>query len=233
VNNRYKRAKKCSKLKADGYAHHAYTTRTGPRFIPPDKNDVTIGVISRLVRALDKAGAHGAIPKRMKIYLTEFGIQSFPDKISGVPLATQAAYYAISEHIAYVNSRVAMISQYLMRDDAPRTSGYRYRGFESGLRKSNGAKKPAYKAFANPLAVERYGKQDVLWGLIRPQAGKTKVTVQVRKKGKKSWTKLRSLTTTIRGVYGLTARHRKGQQFRVQWTDAAGHRHTGPPIKSY
>jgi Cellulase (glycosyl hydrolase family 5) len=233
VNDRYKKARKCSRLKADGYAHHAYTTRSGPRFVPPSKNDVTIGVISRLVRALDKAGAHGAIPKRLKIYLTEFGIQSFPDKISGVPLERQPAYYAIAEHIAYVNSRVAMISQYLMRDDAPRTSGYRYRGFESGLRRSNGAKKPAYKAFANPLAAERYGKQDVLWGLIRPQAGKTKVTIQVRKKGKKAWSKLRSLTTTVRGVYGLTARHRNGQQFRVQWTSTDGHRHTGPPIKSY
>ena len=233
VNDRYKKVGKCSKLKADGYAHHAYTTRSGPRFVPPSKNDVTIGVISRLVRALDKAGAHGAIPKRLKIYLTEFGIQSFPDKISGVPLERQPAYYAIAEHIAYVNSRVAMISQYLMRDDTPRTSGYRYRGFESGLRRSNGAKKPAYKAFANPLAAERYGRQDVLWGLIRPQAGKTKVTVQVRKKGKRTWSKLRALTTTVRGVYGLTARHRNGQQFRVQWTSTDGHRHTGPPIKSY
>ena len=47
-----------------------------------------------------------------------------------------------------MNSRVAMFSQYLMRDDPPRTSGLtRYRGFESGLRRSNGAKKPAYKAF--------------------------------------------------------------------------------------
>jgi hypothetical protein len=233
VNNRYKKARKCSRLKADGYAHHAYTTRTGPRFVPPDSNDVTIGVISRLVRALDKAGAHGAIPKRMKIYLTEFGIQSFPDKISGVPLERQPAYYAISEHIAYVNSRVAMISQYLMRDDAPRSKGYRYRGFESGLRRNNGTKKPSYKAFANPLAAEQYGKRDVLWGLIRPQKTKTTVTIQVRKKGKKAWSKLRTLSTTARGVYGLTARHHKGQQFRVQWTDTAGHRHTGPPIRSY
>ncbi len=73
----------------------------------------------------------------------------------------------------------------------------------------------------------------MLWGLIRPQAGKTKVTIQVRKKGKKAWSKLRTLTTTVRGVYGLTARHRNGQQFRVQWTSTDGHRHTGPPIKSY
>jgi hypothetical protein len=232
VNARYHRTKKCAKLKADGYAHHAYTTRTGPRFVPPDSSDVTIGVISRLVRALNKAGAHGAIPKRLKIYLTEFGIQSYPDKISGVPLERQPAYYAISEHIAYVNSRVAMISQYLMRDDAPRRKGYRYRGFESGLRKFNGTKKPSYKAFANPLAAERYGKRDVLWGLIRPQPTTTTVTIQVRK-GHKKWSKLRTLTTTARGVYGLTARHRKGQQFRVQWRSTDGHRHTGPPIRSY
>jgi hypothetical protein len=233
LNDRYKRVGKCSRLKADGYAHHAYTTRSGPRFVPPSKNDVTIGVISRLVRALDKAGARGAIPKRMKIYLTEFGIQSFPDHVSGVPLATQPAYYAISEHIAYVNSRVAMISQYLMRDDAPRTSGFRYRGFESGLRRTNGKKKPAYKAFPNPLAAEHSGKHDVLWGLLRTQSGRTSVTIQVRRKGSKKWSKLRTLSTTARGVYGLTARHRNGQQFRVQWTSTDGHRHTGPPIRAF
>jgi cellulase (glycosyl hydrolase family 5) len=233
LNDRYKRVGKCGRLKADGYAHHAYTTRTGPRFVPPDKNDVTIGVISRLVRALDKAGARGAIPKRMKIYLTEFGIQSFPDRVSGVPLATQPAYYAISEHIAYVNSRVAMISQYLMRDDAPRTKGFRYRGFESGLRRTNGKKKPAYAAFPNPLAAEHSGKHDVLWGLIRPQPSRTSVTIQVKRKGAKKWSKLRTLTTTARGVYGLTSRHRNGQQYRVQWTSTDGHRHTGPPIKAF
>jgi hypothetical protein len=233
LNNSWKKVGNCGRLKADGYAHHAYTTRSGPRWVPPEKDDVTIAVISRLVKGLDRAGRAGGLPKRLKIYLTEFGIQSFPDKISGVSYERQPAYYAISEHIAYVNSRVAMISQYLMRDDAPRTKGYRYRGFESGLRRNNGTMKPSYKAFANPLAAEQYGKRDVLWGLIRPQKTKTTVTIQVRKKGKKSWSKLRTLSTTARGVYGLTARHRKGQQFRVQWTDTAGHRHTGPPIRSY
>jgi Cellulase (glycosyl hydrolase family 5) len=232
LNARYHKTRKCSRLKADGYAHHAYTTRTGPHFIPPDKNDVTIGVLPRLVKALDRAGRAGGLPKRLKIYLTEFGIQSFPDKISGVSYARQPAYYAISEHIAYVNSRVALFSQYLMRDDAPRTSGYRYRGFESGLRRNNGKEKPAYKAFANPLAAERYGKRDVLWGRIRPETDSVKVTIQVKRKGKK-WATLRKLTTTARGVYGLSTRDRKGQSFRVRWTGADRRRHTGPPIKAY
>ena len=48
---------------ADGYAHHAYTTSAGPRFRPPNPDDVTIGVLSRLVRALDRAGRAGALPR--------------------------------------------------------------------------------------------------------------------------------------------------------------------------
>jgi hypothetical protein len=233
LNARYHRTKKCSRLPADGYAHHAYTTRTGPRFIPPDKNDVTIGVISRLVKALDRVGRAGGLPKRLKIYLTEFGIQSYPDKISGVPFDRQPAYYAIAEHIAYVNSRVAMFSQYLMRDDLPRSSGYRYRGFESGLRRSNGKAKPAYKAFANPLAVERSRNHDVLWGRIRPETAPTKVTIEIRRKGKKSWSTLRTVTTTSRGVFGLSTSHRNGSRYRVRWTGADKRRHTGPAISAY
>jgi hypothetical protein len=59
------------------------------------------------------------------------------------------------------------------------------------------------------------------------------VTIQVRRKGAHKWSKLRTLTTTARGVYGLTARHRKGQQYRVQWKSTDGRTHTGPPIKAY
>ena len=135
--------------------------------------------------------------------------------------------------MAYVNPRVALFSQYLMRDDQPREEGYRFRGFESGLRRSNGARKPAYRAFPNPLAVERYGPTDVLWGLIRPQQGVTQVTVEVRRKGKRRWTRLRQVRTTERGVFGLRATYRKGQQYRVRWTSRAGKRYTGPAIRSY
>ena len=150
-------------------------------------------MIDRLVKALDRAGRAGGLPRGLRIYLTEFGIQSEPDRISGVSLERQPAYYAIAEHMAYVNPRVALFSQYLMRDDQPREEGYRFRGFESGLRRSSGARKPAYRAFPNPLAVERYGSTDVLWGLIRPQRGITQVTVEVRRKGERRWRRLRRL----------------------------------------
>jgi Cellulase (glycosyl hydrolase family 5) len=233
LNGKYKKTRKCSRLPADGYAHHAYTTRIGPRFEPEAKDDVTIGVLDRLVTALDRAGRARGLPRSLRIYLTEFGIQSEPDRISGVSFERQPAYYAIAEHMAYVNPRVALFSQYLMRDDQPREKGYRFRGFESGLRRSHGARKPAYRAFPNPLAVERYGPTDVLWGLIRPQAGVTEVTVEVRRKGKSRWTRLKRLNTTTRGVFGLRATHREGQAYRVRWTSAAGKSYTGPAIRAY
>jgi hypothetical protein len=229
----YKKTRKCARLPADGYAHHAYTTRTGPRFAPPKKDDVTIGVISRLVRALDRAGRARGLPKRLPIYLTEFGIQSRPDARSGVSFARQPAYYAISEHIAYVNPRVKWFSQYLMRDDAPRDEGYRFGGFESGLMRHDGRRKPAYRAFANPLAVENYGSSDVLWGLIRPQRKATKVTIEIKRTKKSRWRRYKQITTTTRGVFGLRIRHRKGQQYRVRWTSEAGTKRLGPPVRSY
>ncbi len=233
LNDRYRKVRRCGRLPADGYAHHAYTTRTGPRFVPPDEDDVTIGVISRLVRALDRAGNAGALSRRLGIYLTEFGIQSHPDRVSGVSRARQPAYYAISEHIAYVNPRVALFSQYLMADDVPREKGYRFGGFESGLRRSNGRRKPAYRAFANPLAVENYGRTDVLWGLIRPQSSETEVTIEIKRRPGRDWAVLDRLTTTSTGVFGLDARHRDGQRYRVRWTDADGREYIGPPIRAY
>ena len=158
LSNNYKKTRSCSRLPADGYAHHAYTTRARPavRAGGQERRHDRRDLAARRRRSTARA-RRGGLPKRLKIYLTEFGIQSYPDKISGVPFERQPAYYAIAEHIAYVNSRVALFSQYLMRDDAPREEGYRFRGFESGLRRNDGSAKPAYQAFANPLAVERYG----------------------------------------------------------------------------
>jgi hypothetical protein len=232
LNRDYEKKRDCNELPADGYAHHAYTTRTGPRFAPPHRDDVTIGVLPRLVRALDRAGSAGVLPKGLDIFLTEFGIQTEPDDRSGVKRSKQPAYLAISEHIAYVNSRVAMFSQYLMSDDLPREEGYRFGGFESGLRRSDGRRKPGYSGFRLPLAVENYGGEDVLWGFVRPHRAETEVTIQAKRKGGK-WRTAATPRTTSTGVYGLRADHRKGQRFRVRWTSPEGKRFTGPPIKAF
>ena len=221
LDSKYRKAKSCGELEADGYAHHAYTTSQGPRYKPADTDDVTIGVLSRLISALDKAAKAGALPAKLPVHLTEFGIQSTPDKISGVSLAKQAAYLAISEHVAYVNPRVVAFSQYLMSDDPPRPDGYRYSGFESGLRSADGKPKPAYEGFRLPLAVEIYGGSDVLWGLVRPQRAVSKVTIERKPKGS-SWRVLKQLDTTSAA----------STRSRPRIATASATASTGPPRKA-
>ena len=233
LSRSYRKRKGCGKLDADGYAHHAYTTSQGPRFRPSNPDDVTIGVLSRLVKALDKAGKAGAVDRGLGVYLTEFGTQSYPDKISGVPLAKQAEYYAIAEHIAYLNPRVKLFSQYLMVDDSPRRSkGNDYGGFESGLRLADGTAKPAYLAFRLPLTADDYGSSDVLWGRVRPAAGATSVLLEAKRKSGK-WRELATVQTNSTGVFGARTRHVDGQRYRVSWTSPEGTRFTGPPIRAY
>jgi len=233
LSSGYRKARDCGRLDTDGYAHHAYTTSSGPRFRPPHRDDVTLGVLSRLERVLDRAARAGAVPRNLPLYLTEFGIQSHPDRIQGVSFAKQAAYLAIAEHMAYVNPRVRLFSQYLMTDDKPRRSRFnRYAGFESGLRKRNGAPKPAYAGFRLPLAVESYGRSDVLWGLVRPHRARTTVTIEVAPRGR-PFRDLETLDTTSTGVFSLRSRHRAGQRYRVRWTDPGGTTRRGAAVRAH
>ena len=80
---------------------------------------------------------------------------------------------------------------------------------------------------------ERYGSTDVLWGLIRPQRGVTRVTVEVRRPNRHGWGVLRRLNTTSNGVFGLRAQHHAKQAYRVRWTASDGKSYTGPAIHAY
>ncbi len=62
LNAKYKKAGSCSELQTAGYAHHAYTLPAGPYYKPPQRDDVTIGVLSRLSNALNAAARAHAIP---------------------------------------------------------------------------------------------------------------------------------------------------------------------------
>ena len=229
LDRRYRRTGSCARLPMDGYAHHAYTTREGPRFRPPNRAHVTIGVLDRLTGALDRAARAGAVSSGVDLYLTEFGIQSHPDRIAGVSLARQAEYLAVAERIAYANPRVRSFSQYLLRDD-PRRSDGSYGGFETGLRTARGRKKPSYEGFRLPLAAADYGSSDVLWGRVRPYPARTQVTILAARRGR-AFRPLRTVATNSAGVFGLRARHVRGQRYRVRWTAPDGRTFTGPPIR--
>jgi hypothetical protein len=218
------------KLSADGYAHHAYTNGAGPRYVPRGRDNVTIGVLSRLTRTLDHYSRLHRIRRAMPVYLTEFGIQSRPDPYVGVSYQRQAEYRSMSEWYAWRNRRVAAFSQYLMRDDDPRPgSKYaRFSGFESGLRTSGGKAKLSYRAFRLPLVADARGKSVYFWGYVRPKSARTRVLVQIRKKGSKRFRNLKHVTTNTRGYWRSRTALRRGAQYRVVWGG-----YTGPSTRAY
>jgi hypothetical protein len=216
LNRHYRKRRGCHRLPVDGYAHHPYTTRAGPFFVSRRRDDVTIGSLWRLTRALKRAERARAIPRRTPIYLTEFGIQSKPDPYYGVSQTRQAEYRAIGEKIAWNTGRVRAVSQYLMRDDLPRRGSDRFGGFESGLRRSNGRKKLAYRAFRLPMVARRTGRRRVqLWGHVRPHDGRER-----NRRGR--WRHLKRDRTGGRGYWATSTRYRKGRSYRVLWRADGG-----------
>ena len=230
-----KTSSKCAKVNASGYAHHAYTTGEGPTFRPSQPNDVTIGVLSRLTTALDRAARTGAVTGHLPLYLTEFGIESTPDPIRGVSLQRQSEYRSTSERIAYDNPRVVAFSQYLLRDDPPvpgQPSPEKYSGFQTGLFTADGKPKPSYDGFRLPLSVRRSGSRVSLWGLVRPATGATRATIEIRGKSG-SWRALTTVTTDARGYFTKSSAYVANRQWRLVWTAPDGTTFHGSPTRAY
>jgi hypothetical protein len=236
LNSHYRKSGTCEELHPYGYSHHAYTVGS-PTYKPNrpgEGDDVTIAVLSRLSSALDKAAAAHAIPAHLPIYLTEFGIQSYPNRELGVPQPQQAAYDALAEKMAWSNPRVAAFSQYLLRDDKlggkPGASVHGgFIGFQTGLEEYGGKRKPLYYGFPVPLVVSRRGHHYSLWGLVRPAAGATEVTVLVEPKGSHRYRRLTKVRTDAKGVWTLNSPV-PGTRWRVNWRSPAGVLYTGTPI---
>ncbi|HTZ65064.1 MAG TPA: hypothetical protein VMB51_13245 [Solirubrobacteraceae bacterium] len=241
LNNHYRKAATCGPLQAAGYAHHAYTLPAGPYYKPRGRgeaDDVVIGVLSRLVSALNKAAAARALPAGLPIYLTEFGVQTYPNRELGVSLPRQAQFDAIDEHIAWSNPRVAAFSQYLLRDD-PLSSGAAgasvnggFVGFQTGLETVTGQLKPLYYSWPLPLTVTKTRHGYALWGLVRPATGPTKATVLVKPRGARAYRVLRTVATNGLGAWSFNSSTR-GVAWRVRWTSPAGVKYEGTPIAAY
>jgi hypothetical protein len=233
LNDDYKkRGDGCGRLDTTGMAHHAYTTRQGPWFVPSGPNDVTIGVLGRLTKALDRSANAGALPRGLPVWLTEFGIQSTPDDIQGVPLARQPEYQAISERIARSNQRVASFSQYLLRDDPP-TGPDQFGGFESGLRLADGRAKPSLDGWRLPLSVHREGSKVSIWGRVRPTTVPTTAELQIAQGTKGEWRTLQTVQTDDKGSFTARGSFRQGRRWRLRWTAPGGVVRTGAPIRAY
>jgi hypothetical protein len=237
LNSHYRKIGSCSELPMSGFADHAYTTAVPPSYKTPGSDNVTIGVLSRLSNALNLAARVHALPAGVPIYLTEFGVQSFPNKQLGVPASVQAEYDAMAEQIAYDNGRVAAFSQYLLEDDpvggAPGASASGGTvGFQTGLEYANGSPKPLYYAWPVPLVVGKRGHGYSLWGLVRPAGKATTLTVLVRRKGSSRYSTLRNVHTNAAGYWSLSS-STAGTLWKVRWTSPEGVRYEGPAIHAH
>jgi hypothetical protein len=236
LNGKYRRSRSCGELQISGYAHHAYTLPAGPHYVPKERDDVTIGGLRRLSGALNRAAHAHAIPAGVPIYLTEFGVQSYPNRQLGVSVSKQAEYDAIAEHIAYSNPRVAAFSQYLLKDDpvggAPGASVHGGTvGFQTGLEYYSGKPKPLYFGWPIPLTVSKQRHGVALWGLVRPADGPTSVTVLVRKKHSKRYRTLKTVRTNGLGYWSLRS-SLAGEYWRVRWISPEHVKYEGPPIRA-
>lgn len=175
------RARGCGRvgrIPTSGLAYHPYTLPSGPRGRErPD--DASIGQLDRVVATLDALGRRGKLPRRLRLWITEYGFQTQPpDPVFGVSLRRAATFMDVSEWIAFRNKRVASYAQYTLFDEPPRSAGRafaRWGTWQSGLRFNDGRPKPrVYEAFGLPFLVRSLGGDAVeLFGGGRGGPGQT------------------------------------------------------------
>ena len=237
LNGDYKPLPGCpepdASIDAVGWSTHPYPLVGRPPYEPvQNPHFVTMSSLGSLQTTLSNAANAGAIPSGLPIYITEFGIQSFPDP-NAVSLSAQAAYIAIAEKFAYANPGVVTFAQYLMNDDDPQTTpGVAYGGFESGLRFFDGRPKPSYAAMRLPLAIQRIGDKVSLWGIVQPYPHPTAVTIRYRNPGRPPRT-LQQVSTDATGVYTTTYGDSAGRRWQAVWHSPDGKTYRSPWIKSY
>jgi hypothetical protein len=203
-----------SGIRASGVSHHPYTAGAGrPPRSRARSGDVTIAVISRLVRVLDQAARRGRFNSRAPIYSTEFGFQTEPpDPIFGVSLTRQADYLNESDWIAFRTPRLRSVAQYELRDEPNLAT------FNTGIRFEDGRAKPSYQAYRTPIWVTKASRRLVkVFGQVRGSAAGREVEIQNRRTSRGSFETVARATTGAKGYFVVNVRRRSGR-WRLRWT---------------
>ena len=123
------------------YAHHPYygSKSETPTSKPanPKSTSIVLGNINTLIAEINRLYGKG-----MRLWITEFAYQTAPPRDNfGLPPAQQAAWLRQSWRIAKANPRIDMYLWFLLKDDT------NLAGWQSGLLKPNGSKKPSFDVF--------------------------------------------------------------------------------------
>jgi hypothetical protein len=150
---------------------------------------------------------------RKPLWLTEYGYQTNPpDRLLGVSPARQALMLGEAALHVWEQPGATVLIHFLVRDEP--SEG----GWQSGLFTAGGSAKPAYRAFALPLAqMFRHGSRTVLWGQVRPGSGRRPYVIQ-RWTGSR-WVNIGSVKRTgAGGTFRTTISVRRGTKVRLRAT---------------
>lgn len=221
---------------ATGFAHHPYFFFHPPGYRTSDADFVPLANLSRLERGLDDIFRSYGVSHQLPIYITEYGYQTKPpDPYQSVTPAQQAAYLNQADYMAWRDSRVRSVAQFLLRDDKPdrhfRPSQFGYWDtFQTGLEYQNGRAKPALQAYQMPVwvpspRVSRGGSM-LVWGQLRPAAlelaSSSRPTERARVQWRGShggWRTLATVSVTSQQAYFTTRVRPPGSgQLRIAWS---------------
>lgn len=207
------------RISTSGLSYHPYTTANGPLTRELQRNNAPLGYLKRVENVLDAAAKHRKLArKRLKIYNSEFGIQSDPPDPYQTPIRKIPLLLNTAEYLTWIDARVATYSQYLIVDDQDIASFG-----QMGLRFADGSKKEGvYQAYQTPVMVFK-GKSSrnvTVWGGLRAkESGVTMAEVQYKSGG--SW-----ITATQVPVGSSTGYFQRGvnvaaaasKTWRVSWS---------------
>jgi hypothetical protein len=205
---------KLAHARLDAYAQNPYPVSRGETPFHTTCAQCTAMTMANLpaIRA-DVTRYFGSVP----LWLTEYGYQTYPpDRLLGVSYALQSLYLGEAALRVWQQPGVTMLIQFLVRDE-PSLGGW-----QSGLFTTGGTAKPAYHAFALPLAqVSRSGLRAVLWGQVRPGSGARTYVLQSYTGGE--WRAVGGTARTdARGTFSRTVTLARGTRVRL-WSPDAGY----------
>jgi hypothetical protein len=229
LNAKFKRQGGCTPIDADGWAQHPYDPFDAP-FEEGTHNLINLATLGELTDALNKAKRAGAVRRRLPIYVTEYGVESVPDRRFGVSQLQQAEFISISEYLMYLNGRIRTFGQYLLQDD----KGNAQINFQTGLRFDDGRNKLSYEAFKIALVAQRRTPtqhQVTIWGHVRPEGAPFTVTVKARGPGAERT--LKTVHTNGAGYFQFRTPFVKGRRYSAETTLADGTELSGPFVRVY
>ena len=228
-----------------GFAHHPYALESPPRARDDNRDNATLSGTGRLTRALDAAYAAWGRRTKLPVWFTEYGYQTDPpDPTIGVSWDRQADWLDDATYLAYRNSRVASMAQFLLVDDGPlrkfAPSDPRHWGtFQSGLITGEGKRKASYFSFQRPITVvprrQQAGRALRVFGQFRPAADGTalEAAIQFRARGAKRWTQVAKLPVkNARGFVDTFVKARRSGSYRIVWNGKAASRGVGVRVAS-